>query len=48
MLLLPRSGDRGGLQEGASALLSWSARVQEEWVEGGADGLFLMDFHGFN
>ena len=45
---LPCSGDRGGLQEDASALLSWSARVQEEWVEGGADGLFLMDFHGFN
>ena len=48
MLLLPRSGDRGGLEKGASALLSWSARVQEEWVAGGADGLFLMDFHGFN
>ena len=48
VLLLPRSGDRGGLQEGASVLLSWSTRMQEEWVAGGADGLFLMDFHGFN
>ena len=48
MLLLPRSGDRGGLQEGAPVLLSWSTRMQEEWVAGGADGLFLMDSHGFN
>ena len=35
VLLLPRSGDRGGLEKDASALLSWSTRMQEEWVEGG-------------
>ena len=44
VLLLPRSGDRGGLQEGASALLSWSTRMQEEWVEGGCRQLVS---HGF-
>ena len=44
---LPRSGDRGGLQEDASVLLSWSTRMQEEWVEGGCRQLVSHELPWF-